>query len=276
MMMQIRSVALISMPFFIFSCADEQVNIDEENSGLSYPQLLRKAQLPASGEIVAYLTLDGSDVVEMEVTQSYARFEGSMSAGNHHIELSMDFDSREFGIPIPLVKAEKEVTIWEGSNNTIEFYEDDYTYIDSDGDAYNNIRELEAGFHPFSSSSTPDYIELSHLENVKITAYVDSPTPTYRIHFEEMVDTFYFAIQGLGNGYREFNPYYINSDGEKVFIDLTGVYDNPSSYWIFNTPTFGNSTLFITAAMNGETRFEGPGREKYQLVWTTDRNNFDL
>ncbi len=158
----LSTVLLLAVLLIVTSACSEgggEYVISGDDGGMAMPQALQRATFPDSGTVSAFITVDrdqGGGRQAMTINGNTASFSGKVDAGTHDFFLEILYESAEFSSPLTLVEAELEnVTVSDSSATTINFTEANYQYIDSDGDAWTNVREIETGSNPTIRSEVP-------------------------------------------------------------------------------------------------------------------------
>lgn len=126
-----------------------------EQQPIPVPTALQRAKLPAGGNLSATLTVDGAanEFKQENLSGDSVSFEIELEPGQHEFEFDISFESSSTD-KITFVTATKLVNI--SSGDTVVFEQRDYQYVDTDGDLYTNLREIETGSDPRVSSSIPN------------------------------------------------------------------------------------------------------------------------
>jgi hypothetical protein len=122
-----------------------------KTSSVSLPEAIRAAQLPDSGDVRAFLTIDEdgtSPQIRLEMSRVGDRFEyvaSNLSLEEHSFKIEFEFIFNDNTVVQLANSTVKRVPITSGTNPPIEFTGSEYAYVDSDGDGFSNLQELENG-----------------------------------------------------------------------------------------------------------------------------------
>lgn len=150
------------------ACSESDIDAsvaESDQSGFNIPQGLQRATFPAGGSITAFVTIDSDQREGMKISNGKASFSKKLTSGTHEVLVEMLYESAAFSSAVPLITAKKTINTSSADGKTIAFAESDFTYADSDGDAYTNVREIEAGSNPNASGSTPSDGDDNYEEN---------------------------------------------------------------------------------------------------------------
>ncbi len=169
-------VSLAGLILFIAGCGsdtDGGRGLSESNNvDVTFPAPFLRQQLPDSGEMEAYLIVDGDDNSreKLSIADGQASGEITLLTGDHSFQVVFEFTEN---IPTPQrwsLSRSDVITqnISSGANNPpVAFNADNYEYPDGDGDGFSNFMELTRETNPDDETDSPP-IEFSFAQPTNI------------------------------------------------------------------------------------------------------------
>lgn len=152
----INIILVIILASFLFACSNKgdgtsTVTSSQNGGGIAIPNVILAANLPTSGTLRGFITVDDVTVFEMDISANgeQASVTFNTSPGLHKFIIEFRFDSTEYSATYILARAEKMFDIQNGDNN-IDFADTPYDTLlfDNNNNNISNIAELEAGNNP--------------------------------------------------------------------------------------------------------------------------------